>query len=884
MIPQESIAHYRIVSKLGQGGMGVVYRALDTKLDRDVAIKVLPDDVARDPERLARLEREAKLLASLNHPNIATIYGIEDRALVMELVEGPTLAERLRGGALPLEEAVRVAAQIAEGLESAHDRGVVHRDLKPANVKFTPDGNVKILDFGLAKAMETSRVASLEPENSPTLTCASTPGMILGTAAYMAPEQASGRPVDRRADIWAFGVVLWEMLAGSRLFAAESISATLTKVLTGEVDLERLPADTPPGVRELLRRCLDRDEKTRLRDIGEARYVLRRPLVRKEATPVPAPAPPPRGRRTWLGLTAASIPLALLSLIVYRLATAPDPAEAHRFVPFATEAYGESNPVWAPDGRTIAFTASIDGVNHIFTRAVESGGTARVIACPALCEPIGWSADGARIFYKSRTDHLNARIWSVGSSGGDPVRIFGEGVKVMAAAVSPDGKRLAILMDENDNNKVLLFLSDPIGSPPVRIEGPPASPRVQPTYVAWSTDSDHILLKLNGPGRIFVGSASSRSVRPVEWKLKPLFTSGMTWPHARYAIAAITPRTNLHGLFWVDTVSGDSSPLRIVELPVSLPAASPDGSRLAYTAAQTDFDLMEIPLNGSPVRPLLASRLPELSVAVSPLNEEYAYVLGRPKMEIRIRQNNGLSERVIVTEKDFPPGTDGQFAAPTFSPDGLRIAYLKGFKVWISSTNGGQAVPMDSLPNGEFSPAWSPDGKWIAFICNRPSSSCVGLYKIRVGASSAIKLNPLRCDSAPEWSPDGKWISCGVDEKGLHLIPSEGGDARPLGQQFEITAAWSKESNHMYVIRNSGGMRELGSLDWRTGAFQKLNDIPRDFVISSGTSWTARMALTRDGRSLLTAVQRQTGDIWILDGLRAPQPFWKRILSGGSNN
>lgn len=236
-MPQQ-IAHYRITSKLGEGGMGEVFRATDTKLGREVAIRILPESFAADPARLARFEREAKVLASLNHPNIAAIYGVEERALVMELVEGESPA-----GPLPFEEAWKIASQIADALEYAHEKGVIHRDLKPANVKVTPQGTVKLLDFGLAKAWAEPGSASANPENSPTLTLNATQiGVILGTAGYMSPEQAKGKNVDKRADIWAFGVVLYELLTGERLFSGEDVSETLAQVLTKQPDLGRGPA------------------------------------------------------------------------------------------------------------------------------------------------------------------------------------------------------------------------------------------------------------------------------------------------------------------------------------------------------------------------------------------------------------------------------------------------------------------------------------------------------------------------------------------------------------------------------------------------------------------------------------------------------------------
>jgi serine/threonine protein kinase len=264
---------YEIQAALGAGGMGEVYRARDTKLGRDVALKLLPDLFAADSDRLARFQREAQVLASLNDPHIAQIYGIEDstsaRALVMELVDGRTLADRIAQSRIPLDEAWTMARQVAEALEAAHEKGVIHRDLKPANVMITHAGLVKVLDFGLAAVAQGSASPDINVTNSPTLTMAATrAGLILGTAAYMSPEQAAGKPVDRRADIWSFGVIVWEMLTGKRLFDGETISHTLADVLRAEIDFAKLPRETPPAVREILRRCLDRDVRNRLRDIG----------------------------------------------------------------------------------------------------------------------------------------------------------------------------------------------------------------------------------------------------------------------------------------------------------------------------------------------------------------------------------------------------------------------------------------------------------------------------------------------------------------------------------------------------------------------------------------------------------------------------------------
>ena len=300
----KTISHYRVREMLGKGGMGEVYRATDTKLGREVALKVLPPVFANDPQRMARFKREAHVLASLNHPNIASIYGLEEadgiHCLVLELVEGPTLAERIKEGAVPLEEAMNIAKQIAEALEAAHEKGVIHRDLKPSNIKVTPEGMVKVLDFGLAKAMADeatqadashSRTGSIMPTHE---------GFILGTAGYMSPEQARGQEVDKRADIWAFGVVLYEMLTGKRAFKGETSSDTLASVLKIDPDWNALPAETPKTIRKLLRRCLEKNPKLRLHDIADARIEIDEGFAEpagEVGLPVGIPPPQPLWRR-----------------------------------------------------------------------------------------------------------------------------------------------------------------------------------------------------------------------------------------------------------------------------------------------------------------------------------------------------------------------------------------------------------------------------------------------------------------------------------------------------------------------------------------------------------------------------------------------------------
>jgi serine/threonine-protein kinase len=366
MIPQPSIAHYKILSELGEGGMGAVYRATDTKLNREVAIKVLPDAFANDPDRLARFTREAQVLAALNHPNIADIYGVEERALIMELVEGEDLH-----GPLPIETTLQYARQIADALEATHEKGIVHRDLKPANIKVTPQGVVKVLDFGLAAITQGFATATGDAANSPTLTMLATQaGMIMGTTAYMSPEQAAGKPVDRRADIWSFGVVLWEMLTGRRLFDGDTVSQVLAELLRAEIDVAALPTGTQPAVRALLRRCLDRNVRNRLRDIGEARVALESAL-QPSAEIAPPPARP-AGKLPWIAAAAALIAAAVFGALYWR-ATRPVPRAMQRFdIPFTPVDPARMTFAISPDGTRLAYVArGQDGIQRLFTPRLD---------------------------------------------------------------------------------------------------------------------------------------------------------------------------------------------------------------------------------------------------------------------------------------------------------------------------------------------------------------------------------------------------------------------------------------------------------------------------------------------------------------------------------
>jgi serine/threonine protein kinase len=440
LAPGSTLAHYRVTAALGAGGMGEVYRASDTKLGRDVALKLLPEAFASDPDRLARFEREAKLLASLNHPGIAQIYGFESatlegrtvaHVLVMELVEGEDLAARLKRGAVPVDEALAIAKQVAEALEEAHEKGIVHRDLKPANVKVTPDGKVKVLDFGLAKAWagDASGVSSsADLSQSPTLAHTGTAaGLILGTAAYMSPEQARGKPVDRRADIWAFGVVLYEMLTGRALFAGETVSDVLAGVLAREIDWSPLPASTPPHVRRLLARCLERDPRQRLRDVGDARHELEAPGGGPPVDTESAASTAPRPRwATALLIASASLLGAALTFAVMSWRPASAPVTSMVFSVPPPPGTRLNQVVISPDGRSLVFAAeSASGATHLWIRRLDGRDARKLEGTEGAFEPF-WSPDSRFVGF-----FTEAQLWKLDAATGT--------VEVLAASTDTRG-------------------------------------------------------------------------------------------------------------------------------------------------------------------------------------------------------------------------------------------------------------------------------------------------------------------------------------------------------------------------------------------------------------------------------------------------------------
>ena len=876
--PGATFSHYRVLERVGRGGMGTVYRARDTRLGRDVAIKVINAEIASDADRIARFHREATIVAALNHPGIVVIHDTGHEAginyLVTEFVDGTSLRALLQAEhALGYRRVVEIGAQIADALGAAHAHGVVHRDVKPENVMLTRQGRAKLLDFGLAKSHEATAGRDLA-----TTALATGAGVVMGTVGYMSPEQVRGEALDARADIFGLGVVLYEMSSGARPFEGRTAADVVSAVL--HADPPPLPDATPAMLQAIVYRCLQRHPGERFQSAADLAFALRSVTGSTAQTTAPAAdSRSSRSRLRWLTAGIFVVAAGLAAALVRGVSTDPDAVGRLRVVPSATEAHGEAQPVWSRDGRSIAYVATLDGTHNIFVKRVGTASTAHVLRCPAICVTVGWSADGSRIFYHSRSTHLDARLWSVAATGGSPSPVFQDDVQVLASALSHDGQRLAVLRvipsPDGRGLRYGLFLSDPPGATPVRFEPLPLYNLITPTRLTWAPDSNRLLVFSSGPTLIHLVALKEQRVTamPAEGRVD------LAWgAHPRFAVAARPSSTAARsGLEWFDTETGRFLPLLSSESPLSFPAVSPDGASVAYTVGETDFDLVEIPLDGSPIRPLLASRLSEHSVHFSPRSPEFAYVAAGDGAELRVRQTANLAERVVVSSTDFSDRRGpARLAAASFSPDGTKVAYNRDFTIWISPANGGAPAKL-TRESGEFAAEWSPDGAWIAFSYARPFYA--GLVKVRVGAGEPeVRLRPRVCGSVgPAWSPDGLWIACGQEPTGLDLVPAGGGPPRFLGAEYEPGAAWSRDSNRLFVIRARDSQRELGELTWRTGAFRPIRPIPPDFVISNGMSWAGRLSLAHDGKSLVTAVSRATGDIWILDGHHPPTAWWEKL-------
>jgi serine/threonine protein kinase len=765
------IGIYHLQTLLGKGGMGEVYRARDTRLGRDVAIKVLPRGFTADPERLARFEREARVLATLNHPHIGTIHGLEEsegvRALVLELVEGQTLADRVLDRAIAIPDALAIARQIADALEAAHEKGIVHRDLKPSNVKITPDGVVKVLDFGLAKG--GTEVAESDLTQSPTITIGATHGgVILGTAAYMSPEQARGLAVDKRTDIWAFGCVLFEMLTGRTTFQGATVSDTIAAILQREPDWALLPPGTPRAIDRLLRRCFEKDSKRRLRDIGEARIELDEAINRPAAQETPVAKVDDRTSR-WGALTFAVLAVAVVAALAIALwpRSAPqsvwsNPFENARFTRLTDFPGTETSADISPDGRFVVFLSDRagDGEWDLWLTQVGTG-TFRNLTedVPSLGAPgnptvrvFGLTGDGSQVF--ARNPAFGRRTTVMPLIGGTPRPYLGE--IATSPAWSKDGTRMAYF-NASPTNGDPIFVASPTGGESRQIHIDKAG--IHNHNPVWSTDSQWIY---------FVHGYAETDEMDV-WRIRPAGGTPERMTQRNAAATFLAPLDSRTLLYIARDEDGSGPWLWALDIESKIShrvtagleqyrsvAASFDGRRVVATVANPSASLWSVPILNrvaadSDVKPYPVPTVRALSPRFNKTSLYYLSARGTGDGLWRFRDGQAFeiwkgSDGALDQPAAVSP--DGRYAAVVLRKDGKR-------QLTMMTTDGAEAHALAPSINVVGGADWSPDGRWI--VTGGSDGKEPGLFKVPVDGGAPIRLvNGGASD--PHWSSDGSLI------------------------------------------------------------------------------------------------------------------------------
>ncbi len=801
--PNTRLGPYEIVALLGAGGMGEVYRAKDSRLERDVAIKVLPASLARDLERVARFQREAKLLASLNHPNIAAIHGFEEvegkRMLVMELVEGATLAAQLHDRALPIEEALHIARQIAEALEAAHERGIIHRDLKPANVKITHDGTAKVLDFGLAKAMSEESSAT-DTANSPTITALHTrPGVVLGTAAYMSPEQARGKPVDKRTDIWSFGCVLYECLAGRRPFQGETTSDIMAQILEREPDWTELPDATPPSVRQLLHRSLVKDRRKRLRDAGDAALELEEILLggTRGYSPSQASSIPRSSRKSAFQILGVMFSFALglvLATMLWRQAPSTDPSLSGRVArytvtlpPGTTIGTGRHAPLGVehpslaltPDGTLLVYIGVTDGVSRLFLRRADSLAATPMPETEGACDPF-FSPNGQWVAF-----FADGKLKKVSPLGGVPVSIceapipkggsWGPNDRIAFSrqdgseicTVSSGGGNPKLLLQRSKTGSVewpqflpdgkwLLFAEGGVGARLLSLESGEAQTLLPGAEFARYVPSNHLLyLQQSGNVAVVPFQSPTRTLGESHIPLDADIRTANSVPQLAYShtgtLAYVSGgKVSGNTLIMVDP-AGKAVPLGCPKKKFGTFEFSPDGKRLAVEVQELGSDIWVYDLvrgafsrlttDGTSSRPLWAPDGNTLMFSSVENGERGIFAKGI----------DGGSERRLVLNMEG--------GLSSISPDG-RYAILgvsnpatKGDLLIIPLAEPDKPIVFLNETFNEWGAAFAPNGKFIAYV-----SDASGHYEIFVAFFPRLDEKIQVSNGGgeePIWSPAG---------------------------------------------------------------------------------------------------------------------------------
>ncbi len=815
LTPGTRLGVYEVIALLGEGGMGQVYRATDTRLKRQVAIKILPPSVAADHDRLARFQREAEVLASLNHPNIAGIYGLEESvgatALVMELVEGEELSAIIARGPIPVAEALPMAQQIAEALETAHELGIVHRDLKPANIKLRPDGTVKVLDFGLAKMVDIGRDSSSAraadaQTYSPTISLAATQaGMILGTASYMAPEQARGRAVDKRVDVWAFGVVLYEMLTGTRAFPGDDVSDTLATVLKFDPDWRKLPADTPPSIRRLLKRCLTKDPKLRLRECGSALLDIRDALASPDGAESSLPstdAKPAAARRHRALIAMAALALAAAAGAVgwttFRGAANNSPPQTTRRTSIPLPE-GDVLPVdegtllaISPDGRTLVYRARRGTASHLFRRAIDQFDAAIIPGTEGAGNPFV-SVDGAWVGFIERS--VTGRTLKKIPMSGGRAQPLATARAMRDATWTTDSR---IIWAENDGSLKSVPETGGESTPLLKADGKFAA--LSPQLLANNSLLLTTLPAGRGDGEIVVvklGTGEKTTVQPHAWAGRVLPSGHLVFVRdsALWVVPFDSDRFEVVGTA-VPVVQGVR-----VELGGAAQFAVADDGTLAYVPGRAEGDrpLAFVGRDGQPEVLKIPAR-DYRTVALSPDQTRVATQIGQgDDADVWV----GEIARGTLTPVTRESGFDGY---PMWSGDSKRIVFASArdgrWTLQSRAADGAGEATLITAFDASVTTAGpssrSPDGSTLLVGVNAD----VGV----TSAGSKGEWKPvIRSANQAAMSPNGRWIAYTSIESGFQELYLQGypnaGERRPVATGVAHTPRWSRDSGELFYLR-----------------------------------------------------------------------------------
>jgi eukaryotic-like serine/threonine-protein kinase len=864
---KDKLGPYEILSPLGAGGMGEVYRARDSKLGRDVALKVLPEAFASDAEHMARFEREAQLLASLNHPNIASVYGLEEsggeHALVMELVEGPTLAERIAAGPIPIDEVLAIARQTAEGLEYAHERGIVHRDLKPANVKVTPEGRVKVLDFGLAKAFSPEESAA-DISTSPTLSIGATrAGVILGTAAYMSPEQAKGKPVDRRADIWAFGCLLFEMVSGKQCFKAETVSETLATVLMNEPDWSQLPESTPPRLRALLRRCLNKDPKQRLRDIGEARIAIEEILGGPEPEGIPVtplaegPGAARWPQRKWLAALAAAVALVVLAAaggwLLGHKTIAGTPSEFRQLTFDSGLIYSAR---FAPGGQAIYYGAAWSGLPVQLYATQPNGPESRPLGLQNSAL-YAVSASQMAVSIGCRDIFIGDCIGTLAVmpvSGGAPREVA---ENVISADWGPDGNELAAIRQVGEKFQVEFPLGNVIYQASTWMNFLRVSPRGDAlAFVAYSGSTGDVgkVIILDREGREIARSGRFISLEGLAWAPRGnevWFGATMTSGWA----------TSIHGF----TLSGKDRVVLRLPSALRLHDVSRDGRILFSQEVWRDETKFRA---ATDMRERDLSWLDSADVTdLSPDGKEIAFYewgLASTMSMAYMRQTDGSLPVKLGEGEESVLSSDGKWLLVNVPGDPSRLRLLPT----------GAGVPHELSSSGfhDFAtPGWMPGCGAVYFAANNGHGWRLYTQDISSGAprpfTPPISVFTKGYESHLV-SPDGKWAFARDVNRKAWLYPVGGGKPQPvLGlNPRDIWINWSADGRFGYVCQDEITHAPVLRVDLGTGARKVLTDLgPSD---PAGLTSIVPVRVTPDAKFFAYSFDRALSNLFMASGVK----------------